>query len=135
LNKNQTYYVAFMPTPPNSGIYLPFQKKGFNHVVVFFPNIGSDINTASYFTLVEHVKTFVSFGVVERDGFEAYLKDAIVLEVRSKRTVRAKWYWWVWTPNTCVTIAKQILGINKPFVLTTYQLYKYIKKELKWADL
>lgn len=135
LIKNQWYYIAFIPSPPDSGIYTKFQKKGFNHVVVFFPNIGSDLNTATYFTLIEHVKTFVSFGVVERDGLESYLKDATIIRVKSKRVMRAKWYWWLWTPNTCVTIAKQILGIRSPFVLTTYQLYKYIKRNHKWADL
>lgn len=29
--------------------------------------------------------------------------------------------------NTCVGHAKQILGINKPFILTPYQLLKYIR--------
>lgn len=122
--------------PVNSGgLYEKFEKKGFNHVVVFFPNVGSDINTATYFTLLEHVKSFVSFGIVERDSLEQYLKGAIIIRVRSKRTVRAKWWWWIPTPDTCVTIAKQVLGIHSPFIWTPYQLYKYVNKEHRWVDL
>lgn len=33
--------------------------------------------------------------------------------------------------NTCVGHTKQILGINKPFILTPYQLLKYLRKS-KW---
>lgn len=131
---NQWYYVAFIGTNTGS-IYEKFEKKGFNHVIVFYPNIGEDPRTCSYFNVIEHVKTFVSFGVVERDALEEYLKDAIVLEVRSKRTLKAKWWWWIPTPDTCVTIAKQVLGIRSPFLWTPYQLYKHIKRGHKWAEL
>jgi hypothetical protein len=31
--------------------------------------------------------------------------------------------------NTCVGHTKQILGINKPFILTPYQLLKYLRKQ------
>ncbi len=31
--------------------------------------------------------------------------------------------------NTCVGHAKQVLGINKPFILTPYQLYKYLRSQ------
>ena len=31
--------------------------------------------------------------------------------------------------NTCVGHTKQILGINNPFILTPYQLLKYLRKQ------
>ena len=31
--------------------------------------------------------------------------------------------------NTCVGHTKQMLGINKPFILTPYQLYKYLRSQ------
>ena len=30
--------------------------------------------------------------------------------------------------NTCVWYTKQVLGINKPFIWTPYQLYRYLEK-------
>jgi hypothetical protein len=30
--------------------------------------------------------------------------------------------------NTCVGHVKQILGINRPFIWTPFQLYKYLEK-------
>lgn len=131
---NQTYYVAFKGTK-GTGLYTHFEKDGFNHCFVFYPELGKTINDATYFHITEHLKTFVSCGMVERDSLEAYLQDAIVLEVRTRRTVRAKWWWWIPTPDTCVTITKQILGIHKPFMWSPYQLYKHIIKEMKWAEL
>ena len=32
--------------------------------------------------------------------------------------------------NTCVGHTKQILGINKPFIWTPYQLYRYLRHEI-----
>jgi len=31
--------------------------------------------------------------------------------------------------NTCVGYTKQVLGINKPFIWTPYQLYRYLEKQ------
>jgi len=31
--------------------------------------------------------------------------------------------------NTCVGYTKQILGINKPFIWTPYQLYRYLERQ------
>jgi hypothetical protein len=31
--------------------------------------------------------------------------------------------------NTCVGHTKQVLGINKPFIWTPYQLFKYLEKQ------
>ena len=32
--------------------------------------------------------------------------------------------------NTCVGYTKQVLGINNPFILTPYQLYRYLRHEI-----
>ena len=31
--------------------------------------------------------------------------------------------------NTCVGAVKQVVGINKPFIWTPYQLYRYLEKQ------
>lgn len=127
---NQWYYIAFLGTETGS-LYEKFEKKGFNHVIIFYPSVGYD----TYFHTLEHVKSFISYGIVERDSLEEYLKYAIVLKVRSKRTMNSKWWWWIPTPDTCVTIAKQVLGIHKPFIWTPYQLYKHIQRRHKWEEV
>ena len=33
---------------------------------------------------------------------------------------------WTWGLNTCVSSVKRIVGINNPFILTPYQLFKRI---------
>lgn len=123
--RNQWYYVAFIGTNTNNW-YEKIEKQGFNHVIIFYQH------DDSYYTILEHVKTFVNFGVVEKDALDEFLKDAIVLRVKSKRIVRPKWWWWIPTPDTCVTIVKQVLGVRKPFIWSPYQLYKHIIKEHKW---
>lgn len=125
--RNQWYYIAFLGSK-TGGVYEKIERKGFNHIIIFYPSHADD----TYFNTLEHVKTFVSYGIVERDALEEYLKDAIVLRVKSKRTLRSKWWWWIPTPDTCVTIAKQVLGVHKPFIWSPYQLYKHILKEHKW---
>lgn len=125
---NQWYYIAFIGTK-SGAIYERFEKKGFNHVIVFYQH------DDSYYTVIEHVKTFVNFGIVEKDSLDEYLKDATIIRVRTKRNTKAKWWWWIWTPDTCVTIAKQILGVQNPLIVTPYQLYKHIKRKHKWAEL
>lgn len=125
---NQWYYIAFIGT--NTGAwYEKIEKKGFNHVIVFYQH------DDSYYTILEHVKTFVNFGIVEKDALDEMLKDKLVLKVRTRRKTKASTGWWISTPDTCVTIAKQVLGIHKPFIWSPYQLYKHIIKEHKWAEL
>lgn len=34
---------------------------------------------------------------------------------------------WTWGLNTCVSSVKRIIGINNPFILTPWQLYKRIR--------
>lgn len=125
---NDWYYVAFMGTK-GTGFYTHLEKKGFNHCFIFTP-----INEFQY-QVIEHAKTYVQFGIVSAEQIEHHIKDGFILKVRSKRKVRAHKLWWLPTPDTCVTIVKQVLGIQKPFIWSPYQLYKHILKEHKWAEV
>lgn len=49
-------------------------------------------------------------------------KNGIIISCKAKPARR-----WLLCVNTCVGYTKQILGINKPFIWTPYQLYKYLK--------
>ena len=35
--------------------------------------------------------------------------------------------WWPLMPLSCVSFTKRLLGINKPFILTSRQLYSYLR--------
>lgn len=120
---NPSYYIAFMPS---KGIYSYFEKKGFNHCFIFWPYDG-DMETAKFICIIEHTKTFINVGLVEKEAFKRYISKGFYIEVEAKRDLKARWYWWIPTPNTCVTICKQILGIRKPFIWSPYQLYKYLR--------
>jgi hypothetical protein len=121
---NEWYYVAFMGD--SSGLYAKFERKGFNHCFVFYP-----LNDNQY-AVLEHGKMYVQFGTVTLEQIEEHVGDGRIIKVKSKRRPRAKWWWWIPTPDTCVTIVKQVLGIHAPFVWSPYQLYKYIKRKHKW---
>jgi hypothetical protein len=124
---NAEYYIGFKGD--TGGLYAKFEKKGFNHCFIFYA-----ISDYQY-AVVEHGKMFVQFGTVNFETIEKHLgDDGFVVHVRSKRRPRAKWWWWIPTPDTCVTICKQVLGIHAPFVWSPYQLYKYILKERLWVD-
>ena len=58
------------------------------------------------------------------DSIRSYFPDAVILETWSKPHPKPKARWW---HINCVEIAKKMLGIRSVFVLTPYQLYKFIK--------
>ena len=125
---NDWYFVGFMGTK-GTGLYTHFEKEGFNHCFIFYAI------TEYEYMVIEHAKTYVQFVMASAEEIEKHLQGGFIIQVKSKRKPRAKWWWWIPTPDTCVTITKQILGIQKPFIWTPYQLYKHILKEHKWVEV
>jgi hypothetical protein len=101
---------------------------------VFHPIDGERWEDSQEFCVIEHSKMFARLGITTKEAILEYVNNGIIIRVKSKRTVRPKWWWWIPTPDTCVTITKQILGIRKPFIWSPYQLYKHILKEHKWEQ-
>ena len=50
--------------------------------------------------------------------------DEVIIVKIDRKTARQS----LFMLNTCVGHVKQILGINRPFIWTPYQLYKYLEK-------
>jgi hypothetical protein len=51
------------------------------------------------------------------------IEEVIIVKI-DRKTARQS----LFMLNTCVGHVKQILGINRPFIWTPYQLYKYLEK-------
>jgi len=56
----------------------------------------------------------------------------IVIEADIKPNTGKNRIWWPFMPISCVSIAKRLLGINKPFILTSKQFYSYLTRQRKW---
>ncbi len=51
------------------------------------------------------------------------IEEVIIVKIDRKTTRQS-----LFMLNTCVGHVKQILGINRPFIWTPFQLYKYLEK-------
>lgn len=66
-------------------------------------------------------------------GVEMYVTDNVTDVIENDIIVKAvirEPRRWLFMLNTCVGYTKQVLGINNPFILTPYQLYRYLKHEI-----
>lgn len=66
-------------------------------------------------------------------GVEMYTTDNVTDVVENDIIVKAvirEPRRWLFMLNTCVGHTKQVLGINNPFILTPYQLYRYLRNEI-----
>lgn len=66
-------------------------------------------------------------------GVEMYVTDDVTDVIENDIIVKAvirEPRRWLFMLNTCVGYTKQVLGINNPFILTPYQLYRYLKHEI-----
>lgn len=80
--------------------------------------------------LIDPVMNYTDFLVVQNDDyFIKHLADKGYTYIITK----LKFIWnrknWHIRPLTCVEVVKTFLGISKPFMVTPYQLYKYLKKK------
>ena len=69
-------------------------------------------------------KTEQYFDLFTLDDQPFKLDEVIVVKATRKQTKRS-----LFMLNTCVGHAKQILGMNNPFILTPYQLYMRLEDE------
>lgn len=122
-------WVVFMPHTMDAHKTL-FQKlfrwflnhfhKNFSHVALFkqsrFPGNVIEINCCSDNLIVRELDFMDFFNLISR-------ADVTALNVEVKDgPIKAKGF------ITCVTTAKHFLGIDKPGIITPYQLYRYLQK-------
>lgn len=67
-------------------------------------------------------KTTTGLEVYTLNDVSGILKDKYVIKAQENKTGGL-----IPMLNTCVGITKRYLGINKPFILTPRQLYKYLE--------
>lgn len=93
-----------------------FLKKGIRHCFLIKPVPNS------YIIYGKSAKSFDLFTVSDQKSIIEgnYIMESYVPE-ECKRSL--------FMLNTCVGHTKQILGINNPFILTPYQLLKYLRKQ------
>tara|TARA_R110000822_G_scaffold19230_1_gene62883 strand:+ start:112 stop:354 length:243 start_codon:yes stop_codon:yes gene_type:complete len=70
-----------------------------------------------------HGKSTRYFDLFTCDEHPFKMEDVIVVKAKRRHSKRG-----LLMLNTCVGHAKQILGINDPFILTPYQLFKRLQK-------
>ncbi len=106
-------YVVFKDDTSNW--WSPFLKKGIRHCYVVKPAIDKLIVCGKSTNDYELYTIDAKNGIIEDNYF--------ILSYKPKKCKR-----FLFMLNTCVGHTKQILGINKPFIWTPYQLLKYMRK-------
>jgi hypothetical protein len=104
-------YVVF--TGDDGHWWSPFLHPVIKHCYILVPDRGR---------WIIYGKSEQYFDLFTLDDQPFKLEQVIVVKAERKQIKRG-----LFMLNTCVGHAKQILGINDPFILTPYQLYKRLK--------
>ena len=74
---------------------------------------------------IVHSRTTAKFDLFNESDINVIIDpNSIIMGYKQKPNSRS-----LFMLNTCVGHTKQLLGINKPFIWTPYQLYKYLRNE------
>jgi len=74
---------------------------------------------------IVYAKTTNGVEIYTTDDVTEVIENGIIVKAVIRDARR-----WLFMLNTCVGYTKQVLGINNPFILTPYQLYRYLKHEI-----
>lgn len=101
--------------------WLRWLRPGFRHVFVALPAPGGWITIDPLSTVLE----------VEYHPLPPDTDLAAWFRTRGHRVLESRLHpplptQWPFTPLTCVSVAKRILGIRAPLVLTPWQLYRHL---------
>lgn len=92
-------------------------KKGFRHCVVVVPVDGGVF-------VIDPLSTGISLADVKKPYAEIKARQYTHVDAKVVRNKMLLPY-----SFTCVDVVKRILGLNKPFILTPHQLYKYLMRQ------
>lgn len=128
--KNESVWVVFMPhdVDDNKTIFqklfcfcLNHMKKNFSHVAIYKFNRDRssiiEINCCSNNLFVEEMDLNDFFYFISRPENTSLVVEAVEGKIQAKGFL------------DCVSTTKHYLGINNPFIITPYQLYKYLEKK------
>lgn len=106
-------YVVF--TNDEGNWWSNFLHPKIKHCYVIVPSQGS---------WIVHSKTTGKFDLFNACNINGIIEpNSIVIGCKQRPGSRS-----LLIINTCVGHTKQLLGINKPFILTPHQLYKHLRK-------
>ena len=105
-------YVVF--TKDSDNWWSQFLDTDIQHCYVVIPSVDC---------CIVHSKTTGIFDLYNESDINGIIGiNPIMLSYKQNPSPRS-----IFMLNTCVGHTKQILGINKPFIWTPYQLYKYLR--------
>lgn len=105
-------YVVF--TGDDRHWWSPALHETIRHCYIMMPDGGR---------WIIHGKSTRYFDLFTCEEHPFKIEDVIVVKAKRRHSKRG-----LLMLNTCVGHAKQILGINDPFILTPYQLFKRLQK-------
>lgn len=126
MNKSQyetiEYFVFFTKTKLDHWIFK-FIDSEIQHVYVMK-------KTGDYWTVVNPLRSHIQTELVPVDECphpRCFEPDAVILPIRTTINKDSV----VYGPGilSCVSIVKSLLGMRKRFILTPYQLYKYLAEK------
>lgn len=128
--KKELVWVVFMPHNMDEHktlfqklfrFCLNHMKKNFSHVAIYKFNRDKsaiiEINCCSNNLFVEEMNINDFFYFISRPENTSLIVEPAEGKIQAKGFI------------DCVSIAKHYLGINNPFIITPYQLYKLLEKK------
>ncbi len=108
---NDSIYVAF--TEGHRHWWTMFLHPTINHCYLVKPDAGR---------WIIYGKACKAIDLHTIKDINAIIDDSLIVKANSKGAGRS-----IFMLNTCVGQVKQYLGINKPFILTPYQLLNHLR--------
>ena len=107
------WYLLFMET--DQDFFLkPLLKPGFRHVMAVKPD------RDRYLVVENHYRDSEVYTLTDIQGL---LDKSVCVKVYYQGGARG-----LFMLDTCVATTKQMLGINKPFIWTPWQLHQYVTR-------
>ena len=120
----EKWYVVFKNST-NDNFLTPYLQDGFKHCYVM-----KETNGGFLWQIVDCTQSHIDVRIVSTDEY-AHPRvfagpDAVILPVLT--TINPKNKMARLCVFSCVEVVKGCLGVDNPFILTPYQLYKYLIK-------
>lgn len=118
------YAIVYFYRSTDQHSLLFFLKRDFSHCDIVICEDDSYIMVEPLYSCT-HIRC-VSLELVEQFKRDCTIYRCVLLPAPPfKRLLRIRFI-------SCVGILKHILGIRTPFIITPFQLYKYINRRIEW---
>jgi hypothetical protein len=119
MNTNYRFVVVFRPS---SDAFLSFAlKKGFGHCLVLIEGVNgwTAINPLKDRIIRKRFPAQPLWSIEQSFAESGFVTVAGLLETTKTRGFEIQ---------TCVTVVKRTIGINNPFLVTPFQLFRYLQR-------